>query len=403
MNKIRQQFPIFSNQGDNLAYLDTAASAQKPKIVTDTLQNFYLREYANIHRGAYLLSASATLKYEESREKIAKFLNAVSAKEIIFTRNATEGINLVASSITQQCSTGDTILLTELEHHSNIVPWQIQAKRNGLEIQYAKINPEAQIDLADFKLKVQKFKPKICSFTMQSNAFGTITPYLEMIKIAKLSGALVLLDVCQAVLHGPIDVQNLDVDFLVFSGHKIYGPTGIGVLYGKSEHLNRFEPYQGGGDMISSVSLAGSTWAEIPAKFEAGTPAIAEAIGLGAAINFVEEVGWDTIEQNDRQLFLNATNLLNNFVGVEVYGLKDSQITSSILAFNLVGVHPHDLASICDQFNVQIRAGYHCAMPALEALGLHSTARISFGIYSQESDLLQLEKALWHAKKLFKV
>ncbi len=403
MNKIRDQFPIFSNIQNNLAYLDTAASAQKPVVVLRSLQDFYSNEYANIHRGAYELSASATIKFEESRLKVAKFLNATSAKEVIFTRNATEGINLIASTLLQQFEAGDTILLTELEHHSNLVPWQIQAKRQGLIIHYAKITPEAQIDLLDFKDKLVKFQPKICSFTMHSNAFGTITPYQEMIKAAKDVGSLVLLDACQAVLHQPIDVQNLATDFLVFSGHKLYGPTGIGVLYGREELLNNLPPYQGGGDMISSVSITGSTWAEIPAKFEAGTPAIAEAIGLGTAIDFVSKIGWEQIQKNDQVLSKLANEMLKDIPGVNVYGALDPSCSSSILSFNLESVHPHDLASICDQFNVQIRAGFHCAMPALQAMNLNSTARISFGVYSQESDLLQLEKALWHAKKLFKV
>lgn len=401
MNKLRQEFPILDSQPERLAYLDSAASAQKPQIVIDRINSFVTSEYSNIHRGAYNLSAQATLEYERSRDKVADFIN-VKNKEIIFTRSATEGVNLVAYSYGELLTPGDIILLSELEHHSNIVPWQIIAERKGLKVEFVKMTKNACLDLDDYKKKLVALKPKLVSLTMHSNAFGTITPAKKLVELAHEAGALIMLDACQSIVHQKVDMAELDADFLVFSGHKLYGPTGVGVLYGRESLLNAMPPFNGGGDMIQSVTTAGSTWAALPSKFEAGTPAITEAIALGVAIDFVNKIGFTVIGEQDKLLTAKAIDLLQGISGVDIYGPLDTSLQSGIVAFNIQNIHPHDFATLADQENVQLRAGFHCAMPALTALGLSATARVSFGVYSEEADLLQLEKAILKAKKIFK-
>ena len=401
MNKIREKFPILNSQSGRIAYLDSAASAQKPQIVIDCMSSFMTTHYANIHRGAYNLSAQATLSYENARNKIAQFINAAS-QEVIFTRSATEGFNLAAYSYGELLSSGDVILLSELEHHSNIVPWQLLAKRKGLKVEFVRMTKEACLDLNDYQQKLDQLEPKLVSLTMHSNAFGTLAPAKKLVELAHAAGALIMLDACQSIVHQAIDVKDLDVDFLVFSGHKLYGPTGVGILYGKESLLNSMPPFNGGGDMIQSVTTSGSTWAGLPSKFEAGTPAIVEGIGLGVAVDFINEIGFDLIAEQDKYLTGKAIDLLKGISGVDIYGTEDTTWQSSILAFNVTGVHPHDFATLADQENVQLRAGFHCAMPALAAMGLSATARISFGVYSEEADLLQLEQAILKAKKIFK-
>lgn len=396
MNKIKKLFPIF-NQGQKLAYLDSAASSQKPTVVLNRITEFFTKEYANIHRGAYSLSAEATRRYEEARIKAARFINAESESSIIFTRNATEGVNLVAHCLSEQLSEGDAILITKLEHHSNIVPWQLIAERKQLKVLFADINSDASLNAEDFYHKLKTYQPKIVATTMQSNAFGTITPYQKMIQAAHKQGAMVLLDAAQYIVHHPVDIQKIQPDFLVFTGHKIYGPTGIGVLYGKKTHLDSMPPYQGGGDMIQSVGTEGSVWAEVPQKFEAGTPAIGEAIALGTAIDFITDIGYEVIQAQDQKLTQNAIEILSSFPEVSVYGAKNN----AIISFNINNIHPHDFASIADSEGVQIRAGFHCAMPALKALNLSATARISFGIYNDIQDLEQLEVAVKKAVRVF--
>ena len=402
MIDFRSNFPIFDKfKEPSLAYLDSAASTQKPQQVIEAITNFYSSEYSNIHRGAYRLSSNATDNYEAVRFKVKDLINSESHKNIIFTRGATEAINLVANSFENYFEEGDVILISTLEHHSNIVPWQLLAERKKLKIKFIDIDENAELILSDYEKKLQKFQPKLVAITYISNAFGTITPIKDIINKAHRSNAVVLVDIAQAVAHKKIDVQEMGVDFAVFSGHKLYGPTGVGVLYAKKQHLDLMQPFMGGGDMISYVGKEGSQWAEIPAKFEAGTPPIAEVIGLGAAIDFVNNIGFENIREVETNLIKDGLSFLSEYKEVTIYGPKDLSNRGSVISFNFSGVHPHDLATIADSFNVQIRAGFHCAMPALHAINLSATARISFGVYSLKQDLIQLGQALNKARSLF--
>lgn len=399
--KIRKYFPIYANTPSGLCYLDTAASSQKPSVVIDRVMHYYSNEYANIHRGAYRLSAESTELYEAARRKVSSFINAPSERSIIFTKNATESINLVANAYGNLLHEGDTVLLTQLEHHSNIVPWQLLSGRKKINIQFVKINHDATIDIKDLGSKLQTFKPKLLAITAHSNAFGVVTPLDKIMTMAADSGTKVLVDASQGVVHGGIDISLLNPDFLVFTGHKLYGPTGVGVLYGKLALLEEMNPFLGGGDMIEQVTMECSTWAEVPRRFEAGTPAIAEVIGLSAAIEFVESIGVSKIKKFEQELFAQALELLLKEDGVTLYGPCNPDVHSSIISLNVNGVHPHDLSTIADSFNVQIRSGHHCAMPAMRALGLHGTARASIGLYSDISDFERLIEAIRRAKKLF--
>jgi cysteine desulfurase/selenocysteine lyase len=400
---IKNLFPIFSNYPTEmpLAYLDSAASAQKPYTVLDAIKQFYSSDYANIHRGAYSLSIKSTEKYEAVRLKAAKFLDSESTESIVFTRNATEGFNLIAHGIEPLVCEGDLILLSLLEHHSNIVPWFMLAKRRKLRVEFIDINPDASINYSDFENKL-KLKPKIVSLTQHSNAFGTVLPVKKMIAEARKAGAYTVVDAAQSIAHQRISVRDLDTDFLVFSGHKLYGPSGAGVLYGRKSILEKMQPFLGGGDMISDVTTNGFEPAGLPNKFEAGTPAIAEVVGLGAAIDFVSEIGFEFIEKHDRELTRIGREILKSHSDIELYG-TGSDDQQGILPFNLKNIHPHDFSTVADTLNVHFRAGFHCAMPALKKLGLSSTARISFGVYSTESDLLRLDEAIKKAKKIFKL
>ncbi len=404
--EIRSQFPLFSRDpaGQPTHYLDSAASSLKPRLVIDRIAHYLSFEHANIHRGAYALSAKATENYDRARVTVQKFLNAESSDQIIFTKSSTEGINLVARSLERQFKSGDTILLSLLEHHSNIVPWQLLAERKALKIEFAGINRDATLNLSDLAKKLAECKPKLLAITAVSNAFGSITPIAEVIELAKKHRTWVLVDASQCVMHQRLDLADLDPDFLVFTGHKLYGPTGVGVLYGKRDLLEKMDPFLGGGDMIQEVTVEGSTWAEIPRKFEAGTPAIAEVIALGTAIEFVSGAGLDRISAHERFVFESGFSLLSKEPGVTVHGPVSNQLPQApILAFSVQGVHPHDLASIADRFHVQIRAGHHCAMPALRALNLSATARASIGMYSDVSDFDALIQAIREAKRLLSV
>lgn len=402
---IRRYFPIFSSaagvQGRALSYLDSAASSQKPVGVIERLAHYLSHEHANVHRGAYALSAQATVNYENARARVAKFIQAPSLKGLIFTRNTTESINLVAHAWENSFKEGDAILLTILEHHSNIVPWQLLAKRRKLRLEYVDVSQSGALNLEDFSAKLKKTKPKLLSLAQVSNSIGTVLPVAEMISQAHQAGCRVLVDAAQSVAHGVVNVAELGCDFLAFSGHKVYGPTGIGVLYASEEMLNHMEPFQGGGEMIEAVAVEGSTWAEPPHKFEAGTPAIGEAIALESALDFLDSVGREQVQRYEKDLFAQAFALMLAEPGVTLYGpaTKGGE-QAPIISFNVDKVHPHDLATIADGFNVQIRAGHHCAMPALKRLGLKSTARASIGVYSCLDDFKALLEAIRHARKI---
>jgi cysteine desulfurase/selenocysteine lyase len=397
----RAHFPFFT-EGPGGCYLDTAATSQKPAAVLDTLRHVLVHTNANVHRGAYRLSAIASERYDAARGAIARFIGAPSEKSIVFVRGATEAINLVAYGSESLFQPGDTILLTLLEHHSNIVPWQLLAKRRGLRVEFADITPEGRLDIADFQRKVTVLKPKMVAVTQLANSLGTVTPIAELVAFAQQHGARVLVDGAQGAAHLGVDVQSLGCDFYVFSGHKIYGPTGIGVLYGKPERLAEMQPFQGGGDMISYVSVEGSGWAEVPQRFEAGTPAFPEAIALGAAIDFVERFDRAELRRHEHSLVHDAIAMLRDEQGITLYGPATTggeQVT--VVSFGIDCVHPHDFATIADTHNVQIRAGNHCAMPTLRRLGLQATVRMSFGLYSCPEDLFAVRDAIREARTMF--
>jgi cysteine desulfurase/selenocysteine lyase len=397
----RGHFPFFT-EGPGGAYLDSAATTQKPLVVLDTLRDVLVNHNANVHRGAYRLSAVATEMYDEARRKIARYIGAPSERAIIFTRGATEAINLVAYGSELLFQPGDVILLTLLEHHSNIVPWQMLAKRRGLKVAFTEITPDGQLDMVDLREKLSTLKPKMVACTQLANSLGTITPIEEVVRLAKESGAMTLVDGAQGVTHLGVNVEQLGCDFYVCSGHKMYGPTGIGVLYGRPERLETLQPFQGGGDMISYVSVEGSGWAEVPQRFEAGTPAFPEAIALGAAVDFLSRFSRAEINAHEVHLVQSAIALLKGEKGVTLHGPgSQGGAQTSVCSFTIDCVHPHDFATIADTHNVQIRAGNHCAMPTLRKLGVPATVRMSFGIYSCESDFEAVVSAVREARKMF--
>jgi len=399
---LRAEFPIFHNapQDTPLIYLDTAASAQKPQVVIDAIADFYATSYANIHRGVYRLSQEATHAYEKAREKVQRFLNASQSREIVFTRGTTEAINLVAQSFGRtRLKPGDEILITEMEHHSNIVPWQIVCEQTGAVLRVAPIDERGQLDLERFAGLLGS-QTKLVAVTHVSNALGTINPIERIIELAHAQEIPVLIDGAQSIPHTCIDVQALDCDFFAFSGHKLYGPTGIGALYAKAHWLEAMPPYQGGGEMILSVSFAKTTFNHIPHKFEAGTPNIAGAIGLGAAIEYVEALGWDWISAHEAELLRIATQKLAAIPELRIIGT--AQHKAGVISFVLEGIHPHDIGTILDQDGVAIRAGHHCAQPVLERLGVEATARASFGVYNTCEDIDALVASVHHAIEVFR-
>lgn len=403
IQSIRNDFPIFNRKvnGHRLAYLDSAATAQKPYCMLKAMEDYYLNSNANIHRGVHTLSTEATELYEKSRQIVQHFINAPSAKECIFTRGTTEAINLVAASFGKQfIHENDEILISAMEHHSNIVPWQILCEQSGaiLKIIPMDLNGELKMDAVDQLLSK---KTKLVSLSHVSNALGTLNPIAEIIKKAHHYGIPVLVDGAQAAPHLKVDVQALDCDFYAFSGHKIYGPTGIGVLYGKSHWLEKLPPYQAGGEMILSVSFEKTLYNEIPYKFEAGTPPIAEVVGLAASLEYLNAIGWDIIQQHEQDLLKYATNALSSIAGLTVIGTAKEKL--GVISFTLEGVHPHDIGSIVDQFGVSIRTGHHCAMPTMDFFKVAATARASFGIYNTEIDVDQLVQALDQVKRIFKL
>ena len=401
VDAVRRDFPISARtvHGRPLVFLDSAASAQKPAQVIDTVRAVYEQEYANVHRGAYWLSERATDRYEGARETVRAFINAADKREIIFTRNATESINLVAASYGRAfLQPGDEVIVTVMEHHSNIVPWQFLRDEKGIVLKVAPVADDG-VFLADEFAALLGPRTKLVALTHVSNVLGTVVPVAEMVALAHAAGAKVLIDGCQAVMHMPVDMQALDCDFYVFSGHKLYGPSGIGVLYGKAELLDAMPPYMGGGDMIKTVSFERSTWADLPHKFEAGTPAIAQAIGLGAAIDYVTGLGLDTIGAHEADLVRYATQRLSAVDGLKVIGTAPGK--ASVISFTLDCAHPHDIATIVDRTGVAIRAGHHCALPLMERLGVAATARASFGVYNSRADADALGDALEMVRELF--
>ena len=391
----RDAFPLLT--GRDIAYLDSAASAQKPKVVLDRMRQFYETSYANIHRAVYPLSEAATEAYESARARVARFLKAPSAESIVFTRNATEAVNLVANSFGARFKGGDRILVTTLEHHANIVPWQLLCDRQGLELMPAPIDANGDLVLEALDSLLAR-KPKLVAVTAASNALGTRTPIKEIVARAHRAGAVVLVDGAQAAPHFAIDVKDWDCDFLVFTGHKLYGPDGIGVLYGKPELLASRPPWQGGGDMIRTVSFAGTEYADPPQRFEAGTPPIGPAIGLAAAIDFIDSVGWDRIEAHDRALTRYALDRLADIPGVTPVGTPRERI--GIVSFTLDGVHPHDAGSLLGERGVCVRTGHHCAQPLMDHLGLPGTVRASFGVHNDTGDIDKLADALVAARQI---
>ena len=396
-DKVKSDFPIFHNS--DLVYLDSAATSQKPKVVLDTINSIYTRSNANVHRALYSLGSKSTEKYEKSRQKVANFINANSSKEIIFTSGATESLNLLAHSLGINFSSGDEILISEMEHHSNIIPWQQLAKRTGAKIQFIPITPNGELDLTQAK-KLFNSNTKIVSITHISNVLGTINPIKEISSIAHQCGAILIVDGAQGAAHKKVDVKNLECDFYVFSGHKMLGPTGIGVLWGKLNLLNEMEPFMGGGEMIDKVTMTSSTWNEVPYKFEAGTPNFVQAIGLGAAIDYLESIGMDYITYSEEQLTSYAIDKLQKFDNIEIYGNASERI--GVISFNIKNIHPHDLAQFLNEYNIALRVGHHCAQPLLSRLNETSTARLSTYIYNDEQDIDKLCLALQEVIRYFK-
>ena len=401
VNRIRADFPILSQEvhGKPLTFLDNGASAQKPRQVIDAMRSVYETEYANVHRGAYQLSERATERYEGARGIVQRFLNAKSRQEIVFAKNVTEVINLVAYSYARcVLEPGDEVIITDMEHHSNIVPWQLMRDERGLVLNYVSCTDDGEFRIEDLA-KLITPKTKLISLTHVSNVMGTVVPIKEVAKLAHDHGAKLMVDGAQAVMHMPVDVQDLDCDFYAFTGHKIYGPSGIGVLYGKAELLDAMPPFLGGGDMILSVTMEKSTWAALPAKFEAGTPPIAQAIGLGAALEYVSGIGLEGIAAHEIDLLNYATQQLSSIDGLRIIGTAPNK--TSVISFTMDGAHPHDISTIIDQAGVCVRAGHHCAQPLMERMGVPATTRASFGMYNTREEADTLVAALGNVREIF--
>ncbi len=399
--RVRQDFPILQRavRGKPLVYLDSAATTQKPKQVLDVLANYYAQQNANIHRGVYVLSAEATAAYDEARRKVQHFVNARSAQEVIFTRNSTESINLVAHSFGREnVGPGDEVLITHMEHHANIVPWQLLCERSGARLRVAPINDQGELLMDEFA-QCLNARTKLVAIVHLSNSLGTINPVSEVIQLAHQQDVPVLIDGSQAAYHMPIDVQALDCDFYVFTGHKLYGPTGIGVLYGRERLLDSMPPFLGGGDMIRSVTFDKTTYADLPDKFEAGTPHIAGAIGLGAAVDYLTALGFDKISNHESQLLDYGTAALSAIPGLQLIGTARNK--ASILSFVLEGAHPHDIGTIVDMEGVSIRTGHHCTQPLMDRFGIPATARASIAMYNTRQEIDQLVHALHRVREMF--
>ena len=401
IDEIRAQFPILSEKvhGKPLVFLDSAASAQKPDVVIDAMSEMMRTQYANIHRGLHWMSERATEAYEAARSRVAAFLGASTQDEIVFTRNSTEAINLVSYSFGSLLKPGQVVLISEMEHHANLVPWQMLRDRTGVELRVTPITDEGDIDLAAYRQNLSDGKVALVAITHMSNVLGTVTPAEELVAIAHDAGAKILLDGSQAVVHRKADVQKLGADFYTFTGHKLYGPTGIGVLWARRELLDAMPPFMGGGDMISSVTFEKSVWAPIPAKFEAGTPAIVEAVGLGTAIDWVEGIGYEAIGAHEAALTTHALRVLPEVPGLSVIGKPKER--GGVVSFIMDDVHPHDIATLLDRNGIAVRAGHHCAEPLMRRLGLTATARASFGVYTTEGEIDLLAETLRKIRQFF--
>ncbi len=397
----RQQFPALSQQvrGHRLAYLDSAATALKPQCVIDAVESMYAKDCANIHRGVHLLSQRATLRYEAARATVQRFIGAQRPEEIVFVRGATEGINLVARTWGEQnLGPGDEIVVSGLEHHSNIVPWQMLCQRRGARLRVAELEDDGSVPLEAFA-RVMSERTRLVAVAQVSNALGTILPLPEIIAMARGVGARVLVDGAQGLPHLPVHVGRLGCDFYVASGHKLYGPSGIGLLWGRHELLSEMPPYEGGGDMIRTVTFEETTYAPPPARFEAGTPNISGAVGMGAALEFLESIGHEALEAHEQRLLQKGTELLSSLDGVRLIGTAAQKL--GVLSFVVEGVHPHDLGTIADMEGVAIRTGHHCAQPVMDRFGIPATARASLGLYNTEEDLLALVRAIRRAQEMF--
>lgn len=394
INKIRQEFPILQQQvyGKPLIYFDNGATTQKPQCVIDQISHMYRTTNANIHRGVHFLSQEATELHEAARKTVQKFINAPKAEEIIFTRGTTEAINLVASSFCQQfCHSGDEIILSAMEHHSNIVPWQLQENIHNIKVKVIPITPDGQLSMEELQ-KLCSSKTKLLAVTHISNVLGTINPIKEIIRIAHANNIPVLIDAAQSIQHLPIDVQDLDCDFLVFSGHKVYAPTGIGVLYGKEALLEQLPPYQGGGEMIANVSFEKTTFNELPFKFEAGTPDYVGSTALATALNYISSIGIDHIAQYEKELLTHATKSLHTIDGIRFIGTAPQK--ASLISFLIEDIHPYDIGMLLDKMGFALRTGHHCAQPLMQALQIEGTIRASFALYNTKEEIDQLITAL---------
>lgn len=400
---IRRDFPILERKihGKPLAYLDNTATTQKPASVLKALDDFYRLHNANVHRGVYLLGEEATAAYEGAREKVARFVNARSARDVVFTRGTTESVNLVSNAWGRKnVGPGDVIVSTEMEHHSNLVPWQLLAEEKGAILRHIPVDGQGRLDLTNLD-KLLDGPVKIVSFTWVSNALGTLNPVAELTRRAQAAGALVFLDAAQAVPHLPVDFQATGADFLAFSGHKMLGPTGIGALIAKREHLEAMPPFFGGGEMIREVTLQRSTWADVPAKFEAGTMNFADAVGLGAAIDYLAPLGMDVVHAHGRDLAYQAMRALQTIPGVTVYGPPVTEDRGAVVSFLVDDIHAHDVAGVLDREGIAVRAGHHCAMPLHARLGVPATARASFTVYNDASEIDRLTEGIKKVKAVF--
>ncbi len=396
-SKVKSDFPIFNNS--DLIYLDNASTSQKPEAVLDTINSVYTKSNANVHRALYSLGTEATEKYEDSRKKIANFIGAHSEKEIIFTSGATESLNLLAYSLSSDLGPEDEILISEMEHHSNIIPWQQLAKRTGAKIQYIPITIDGELDLSE-ENNLFNSNTKIVSITHVSNVLGTINPIKKISSMAHQYGAVLIIDGAQGAAHKKINVKDLGCDFYAFSGHKMLGPTGSGVLWGKLNLLDHMEPFMSGGEMIDKVTMTSATWNEVPYKFEAGTPNFIQAIGLGAAVEYLESIGMDQITDHEKELTSYALNKLQKINNIKIHGSGNNRI--GVVSFNIENIHPHDLAQFLNEYNIALRVGHHCAQPLLSKLNETSTARLSTYLYNDEQDIDKLCSALQEIIGYFK-